>query len=114
MTTPDSSVCGACGTALALQARFCSHCGFALAAVAPVPRGTSWYYNTWFVLFMLFLVLGPFGLPLAWKHPRWPRSVKLALTVIVLGYTVWLLQVSLHTAQTVLQHFQQLETPYRF
>lgn len=114
MTTPHAPVCGACGTALVPAARFCSQCGFALAAVAPSTRRAAWYYNGWFIFLMLAFVLGPFGLPLVWKHPRWPRSIKTLLTVIAVGYTVWLLQVSLHTAQVVLEHFRQLNNPYGF
>jgi hypothetical protein len=54
------------------------------------PQQPKWYYNVWFVLLMLFVVLGPFGLPLVWKHPRFSRKVKMGLTVLTLGYTIWL------------------------
>jgi hypothetical protein len=46
-----------------------------------------WYHNLWFVLVMLFVVLGPFGLPLVWKNPTLSRGMKVALTVLTLVYT---------------------------
>ena len=54
---------------------------------APRPR---WYYRPWWVLLMLFLVLGPIGLPLLWKSPRFSRWSKIALTVAVAAYTILL------------------------
>ena len=75
---------------------------------------TKWYYNVWFVLLMLFVVLGPFGLPLVWKHPRWPRGVKLALSLAVSLYTVWLVQLTIGMAHAVLQHLDQFNATLQF
>ncbi len=65
----------------------------------------KWYYNVWFVLLMLFFVLGPFGLPLVWKHPRFSRKVKITLTVVMILYTVALIDVTVRLARTVTEHF---------
>ncbi len=54
----------------------------------PKPK---WRHNIWFVLVMLFLVVGPLGLPLVWKNPRFSRRAKIALTLAVIVYTVWLI-----------------------
>ena len=51
---------------------------------------SNWYYEIWFVLFMLFIVLGPFGLPLLWRSPKFNRTAKMLLTVAVAIYTVGL------------------------
>ena len=56
---------------------------------APRPR---WYYKPWWVLLMLFGVLGPFGLPLLWKSPSFSRWSKIALTVAVAAYTILLVE----------------------
>ena len=56
---------------------------------APRPR---WYYRPWWVLLTLFLVLGPFGLPLLWKSPSFSRWSKIALTVAVAAYTILLVE----------------------
>ena len=74
----------------------------------------KWYYNVWFVLLMLFFVLGPFGLPLVWKHPRFSRLVKLLLTLAVLVYTVWLIDLSIRAARLAVEHFQQINSSFSF
>jgi hypothetical protein len=49
-----------------------------------------WYYRPWPVLLLLFVVLGPLGLPLLWKSPRFTRTWKIVLTALVLVYTAML------------------------
>ena len=96
--------CSACGQVVSVGAKFCSHCGFAVAAGTPsASRINKWYYNSWFILAMLAFVLGPFGLPLVWKHPRWSRSVKTLLTLGTLAYTAWLAMATLQMVRAVLQ-----------
>lgn len=53
-------------------------------------RVTSWYYRPWAVVVLLFLVLGPLGLPLLWKSPSFSRSWKIVLTVAMVVYTALL------------------------
>ena len=95
--TGDSATrrCSSCGAEAQAAARFCSQCGKALDgdAQAQAPIG-KWYHNVWFALFLLFFVLGPFGIPLVWTNPRLARGVKIALTVVTLLYTVWLVDVT--------------------
>ena len=53
------------------------------------PSRGRWYHNTWFVLLMISPVaLGPFGLPLLWKSPRFSRTAKTGLTILTIGWTV--------------------------
>jgi hypothetical protein len=68
----------------------------------------KWYYNIWFVLLMLFFVLGPFGLPLVWKSPRMGRGVKWALTLAVVLYTGLLIQMTFAMTKAILDHFGAL------
>ena len=46
----------------------------------------QWYYRPVWVLLLLFVVLGPFGLPYLWKSPRFSRGMKVALTVLLVAY----------------------------
>ncbi|MBI4343438.1 MAG: hypothetical protein HY601_01310 [Candidatus Omnitrophica bacterium] len=60
------------------------------------PPGAStsrsrWYHSVWFVLAMLFFVMGPFALPLLWKSPRFALWAKVALTLALAGATWWAL-----------------------
>ena len=51
----------------------------------PAPA-LKWYYRPGWVLLLLFVVLGPFGLPYLWKSPSFSRSVKVGLTVLLVAY----------------------------
>ncbi len=44
---------------------------------------------------MLFCVLGPFGLPLVWKSPRFSRWVKGLLTIAMVFYTFLLVEMTM-------------------
>ena len=72
------------------------------------PR-VKWYYSVWFVLLMLVLVLGPFGLPLLWKSPRFARWAKLLFTLLTLVYTYALVVGTLAAVRSILSHTAQLE-----
>lgn len=50
-----------------------------------------WYERPWAVLLLLFVVLGPFGLPFLWRSPSFSRGWKIALTVATVVYTVMLI-----------------------
>jgi hypothetical protein len=52
---------------------------------------------------MLFLVLGPFGLPLVWTNPHFSRRVKAALTVVMVLYTILLVDLTVRAIRTVLR-----------
>ena len=54
-------------------------------------RVTTWYYRPWAVVLLLFLVLGPLGLPLLWRSPSFTRGWKIVLTVVMVVYTVLLI-----------------------
>ena len=51
------------------------------------PGPLKWYYRPVWVLVLLFVVLGPFGLPFLWKSSRFSRRLKIVLTVLVIAYT---------------------------
>jgi hypothetical protein len=53
--------------------------------------GRRWYHRPWCVLLMLFVVMGPFGLPLLWRSAFFGERAKQVLTVAVLVYTAALL-----------------------
>ena len=61
----------------------------------------KWHQNVWLVLFLLFFVLGPFGLPLVWKNPRFSRTAKIGLTLLMVGYTFLLIRLTAEMLQVV-------------
>ena len=51
----------------------------------------AWYYRPWAIIVLLFVVLGPLGLPLLWRSPSFTRAWKIALTVATGVYTLLLI-----------------------
>ena len=102
-------MCPVCGDAVAAEANFCGRCGRSLSATASPAKG-RWYHNIVFVLVMLFFVLGPFGLPLVWKNPRFSRPVKLILTALTIGYTLWLVQLTVAMSKAVMESVRQFNS----
>ena len=49
----------------------------------------AWWESPWVVLPLLFVVLGPFALPLLWRSRRFTRPWKTALSVVVVGITLF-------------------------
>ena len=53
---------------------------------------SKWYFKT-YAFVLAFLCVGPLALPLAWINPRYKRSKKIFITVIILviSYLVFIL-----------------------
>jgi hypothetical protein len=69
----------------------------------------KWYLRPISVVVSLFFVLGPFGLPLLYKSPRFSRKMKALLTVAVLLYTFYLIFVSLEIARELYRRIEELK-----
>ena len=65
----------------------------------------KWYLRPLGVILLLFLVLGPFGLPLLYKSPKFSKRSKILLTVVVIFYTIYL---TIASVQMVKQLYIQL------
>ncbi len=111
-----TKICPACGTVVAEAAKFCSQCAQGLdpASIPRAPAKAKWYHNLWFVLFMLFFVLGPFGLPLVWRNPRFSRGVKVLLTAVTTLYTLWLVDLTIGMTRAIMQRVNQFNTTLQF
>lgn len=71
-------------------------------------RRDRWYHSVWFVLFMLFFVLGPFGLPLLWKSPRFPQWAKWVLTILMIAAFVWITLMAVEIVRATLREYETL------
>ena len=69
---------------------------------------TKWYHGRLTVLLMLFFVLGPFGLPLLWKSPRFSKLWKQILTALTLIYTALVLRMFVSAVTTSLRTLSSL------
>ena len=58
----------------------------------PQEKKIKWYYRPIPVLVLLFIVIGPFALPLLYKSPHFSKFWKVLLTILVViftGYLIW-------------------------
>lgn len=108
--------CPLCGKAVAVAAKFCSECGAPrdVPATGSGQAQAKWYHNLLFVLVMLFFVLGPFGLPLVWKNPRFSRGLKIGLTAATSLYTIWLVVLTIRMAKAVMEGVNQFNSTLQF
>ena len=72
------------------------------------PEDAKWYLRPWVVLTLLFLVLGPFGLPLVYKSPKFNRFWKIALTVLMALYSIWVVQATMEAVKGALARYGEL------
>lgn len=70
----------------------------------------KWYHHPWAVIVLIFLVLGPFGLPLLFKSPKFNRAWKVIVTLLTILYTGYLVVATLQVIQAVSAQFVQLKT----
>ena len=61
----------------------------------------KWYLKPFSVILLLFFVLGPLGLPLLYKSPKFNKTLKIILTIVVIVYTSYLILVSLEIVREV-------------
>ena len=110
-----TEMCLACGATTATPATYCSQCGKPLdPTYHPAPPAAKWHQNIWIVLVLLFFVLGPFGLPLVWKNPRFSRTVKAALSLAMVVYTVLLVNMTITMFQSVTKEVNQFNSTLQF
>ena len=69
----------------------------------------KWYYRPVWVLILLFVVLGPLGLPYLWRSPRFSRNGKVVLTLLVLLYTALLVDETIQVFRAVTSEMKALD-----
>jgi hypothetical protein len=72
-------------------------------------RNIKWYLRPVGVVLLLFFVLGPFGLPLLYKSPKFSRTSKIILTILVITYTIYLIFASLEIARELYGRMEELQ-----
>ena len=69
---------------------------------------TKWYLRPISVVLLLFFVLGPFGLPVLYKSPKFGKTSKIVLTIAVMLYTSYLVFASLEIGRELYQRMEEL------
>jgi len=67
----------------------------------------KWYFKTIAVI-TAFLTIGPLALPLVLWHPRYPRWVKLIVTLATVVLTYYLIQWTDRTMKAFAVEYQEL------
>jgi membrane-bound acyltransferase YfiQ involved in biofilm formation len=74
---------------------------------------TNWYLRPIIVVLLLFFVLGPFGLPLLYKSPKFSKTSKILLTIVVIIYTCYLIFVTLEIGRELYLRMEELQEQLR-
>jgi hypothetical protein len=69
----------------------------------------KWYLRPISVVVLLFFVLGPFGLPLLYKSPKFSKTLKIILTIVVILYTSYLIFASLEIGRELYRRVEELQ-----
>jgi hypothetical protein len=69
----------------------------------------KWYLKPVAVILSLFLVLGPFGLPLLFKSPCFSKTSKILLAIATLIYTVCLIYASIASIRMLLKTIREMQ-----
>ncbi|HOW64020.1 MAG TPA: zinc ribbon domain-containing protein [Candidatus Paceibacterota bacterium] len=102
--------CPYCAEAIQDEAIKCRFCGEPLVPPVIEQRRSPWYYSD-IGIFILFLCVGPFVLPLVWWNPRYPLPIKIGITVLILILT-WLMILSLSASLAKLTElYRMLQNP---
>jgi hypothetical protein len=68
----------------------------------------KWYLSPISVVLLLFFVLGPFALPLLYKSPKFSKTSKVILTIVVIVYTSYLIFASLEIGRELYRRMEEL------
>jgi hypothetical protein len=72
-------------------------------------RKIKWYLKPISLILLLFLVLGPFGLPLLYRSPKFSKRLKIILTIVVVIYTSYLIFASLEIARELYKRLGEFQ-----
>lgn len=79
----------------------------------PTSEPLKWYYKPLTVIFLLVLVVGPLGLPLVYKSPKFSRAAKIAVTLLMIPYTWWIVVFTQKTLEETSRTLSELQEVIR-
>lgn len=95
--------CPFCAQDIQDDAIKCRFCGEFLTK----KESEKWYFKS-HSLVIAFLFLGPLALPLVWVNPRFSKTTKTVITIIVLILTYYLTVVVVKSLQSIIKYYQPI------
>jgi small neutral amino acid transporter SnatA (MarC family) len=86
----------------AIKCRFCNE------YLDKPPASAAKWYNKTSTIVLALLLLGPFALPLVWRHPTYKTTTKTIVTVIVIAATVLFLYLSIRISNQLMNQINAL------
>ena len=103
--------CPFCAEEIQEAAVKCKHCGEFLNNPSKMISGEEklpWYFRNSFIIIAL-LGVGPFALPLIWRHPKMTRAWKTGLTIGILGLSWVLFQATMESLRSLEEYYKLIE-----
>jgi len=70
-------------------------------------KNDKWYFRNSSLIIAL-LCIGPLALPLVWFNPRFNKTIKVIISIIVIALTYYLTIFLLKSLQYLNQYYQQM------
>ncbi|MDP8299995.1 MAG: hypothetical protein P9L88_08870 [Candidatus Tantalella remota] len=71
------------------------------------PEELAWYFRGWMIVSAI-LVFGPLGLLLLWFRPGVRMYIKVLVSVVVIGFTVWMSFWMAEYYNRMMDHYREL------